>query len=229
MGLWAERLLSLALAIAVVAGGGVLYGNYSHRWEQKNKQVAVDCVAAFPKDVGNWTFTELEKLSPGELEQLEPFNYVRGKYVNRQTGSMTSMALLVGTPGPIAVHIPEICFSSVAYKQRSERTAVKLSGDAAQQTSGPHSFWKVGFDNKNSLAGGLHVYYAWSNGEEWIASPRPRFDFAASPWLYKIQVAVPIDWRKDSAARDDGQDFLEALLASGWRPLGANEAEPKKG
>jgi hypothetical protein len=146
------------------------------------------------------------------LQMLECAGYVSRRYVNQKTGQVVNLSVIVGPSGPTAVHTPEICFSSRAYDQQGPRRSVELTASEGKTDS----FWSLDFTTTNVLAEGLRVYYAWSLGERWEASEYPRYKFAASPLLYKLQLAAALPPQLDRAEADAGREFLNELIKSDW-------------
>jgi hypothetical protein len=209
-----HRWLALALALAIPLAGGVLYGNYSQRWNKPAESVAAaTALKSLPREVGRWKAAEDLVIEPAALQQLDCAGYVYRRYVNQDSGQSIKMVIVAGPPGPIAVHTPEICFSSRAYDIQNERTAVSLERSPGR----PHSFWMVDFVTRNAFADRLRVYYAWSLGETWAASRSPRFSYAGAPLLYKIQVAATVPPRSSDESADSVRQFVEQLLDSGWK------------
>jgi hypothetical protein len=211
-----KQWLTLLVAVLVTLIGGVLYGNYSYRWGPSTRlRSAASLLREMPAAIGPWVLSEELSLPTYALEMLECAGYVHRRYVHRDTGQAISMAVIVGPPGPTAVHTPEICYSSRAYEQAAQRKRIEVT----PVSGAPHSFWYVEFTTTNVMADGLRVYYAWSTGEQWQAARYPRFEFAAVPYLYKLQLAAPIAPQLDAASSDMGRDFLKSLAASDWKPF----------
>lgn len=207
------RWLALASALLLTVGGGVLYGRFSQRWGPPADLVAAAAqLEQMPRQFGTWKLAEELPIEKSALEMLECAAYVNRRYVNEATGHSISLAVLLGPPGPIAVHTPEICFSSRAYEIQSDRKEIAIE----TTTRGRQTFWSVDFGSRNALAEGLRVYYAWSAGSEWQAAASPRFQFATAPLLYKIQLAAPAAPRLTDDSPDSGRQFLEALCNSNW-------------
>ena len=128
---------------------------------------AADNLRTMPKQLGDWQMTE--EMDMGELteEMLECAGHVTRRYVNRKSGARITMFIIVGPPGPIAVHTPEICFSSRDYeKYEQKRTQASFDSDEAE----PHLLWQTAFRSKRITTDILDVYYAWSTGGTWQAS-----------------------------------------------------------
>lgn len=206
--------LAVVGATALVAAGGAVYGRISQRWGPPPRLAEAGAqLATLPDVFGDWKLQEELPMDEGAKRMLECTGSLNRRYVNRQTGDEVTMAMIVGPAGPTAVHTPEICYSSQAYNQLDDRRLEVVVDD-----KGVHqSFWRVSFEPRNSSAEQLHVYYAWRDDEQWRASQSPRFEFAAAPLLYKIQVAA-LGSASDKADDDAGKQFLEDLLNSGWKP-----------
>ncbi len=210
-----SRWIALALGVVLTLTGGVLYGRYVQRWNAPAELTASAAeLAKLPRDIGRWTAVEDLPIEEFALQMLESAGYVHRRYLNRDSGQSIRLVILVGPPGPTAVHTPEICFSSRAYEITNNRMRTSIEAASGQQ----HSFWHVDFTTRNAFADGLRVYYAWSRGSEWKASESPRFELAGGPLLYKIQLASYVSPYKGDDTADPGQQFLEEFVKSAWKP-----------
>jgi hypothetical protein len=134
--------------------------------------------------------------------------YVVRVYEHEQTGDVVNVALLMGPPGPISVHTPEVCYSSREYTPDGERRRISIT--AADDKV--HSLWQLSLNSNNLDASSLRVFYGWSTGTTWEAVERPRFCFGGLPHLYKLQVAVTDHPASVAIGFDAGQDFLSSFL-----------------
>lgn len=210
----ARRWLALALAVLITLTGGVLYGSYSQRWSARAELTAAATrLERFPREIGSWKAVEDVLFDESALQMLECAGYVNRRYVNQDSGHSIQLAVIVGPPGPIAVHTPEICFSSRAYELANERTEAFLDVSPSQR----HSFWRVEFATRSALGDGLRVYYAWSAGGLWKSSRSPRVEYAGASLLYKIQLTTYVAPHLSDESSDPGRQFLEELLHSAWR------------
>ena len=210
----AQPLLAFCAALGLTLVGGALYGNYSHRWGPPADLVAAGAmVEQLPSRIGPWQSVEDLTMSKSALEMLECAGYVNRRYQHESTGQVVSVAVIVGPPGPTAVHTPEVCYNSRAYEQESERQLIEFT--AADGTA--HSFWSVDFNTRNVLADGLRVYYAWGLGDKWEASEAPRYQFAAKPGLYKIQLAATVPPGVANGSSDPGAEFLKEIVNCDWQ------------
>ena len=208
-----RRWIALAVAVLITLTGGILYGNYSQRWNSSAEmRSAAIHLGSFPREVGSWKAVEDSPIEESALQMLECEGHLNRRYVNGETGKSLQLAIMLGPPGPIAVHTPEICYSSRAYEQTDERAEAVLEASSGKR----HSFWKVDFTTRNAMADDLRVYYAWSTGAKWQASDSPRFEFAGAPLLYKLQLASYVSPHAGDEGPDPGQQFLLELLKTPW-------------
>lgn len=193
----------------MVVGTGAIYGYYSQRWgAPPDLQAAAKRVRELPAAIGPWQLQSEEKMADFAVQMLDCAGYVNRKYFNADTGESVHVAITVGPPGPIAVHTPEICYSARAYTFEGQRKAIEIDDPSSER----NTFWNLHLRSNQPLSDGLSVYYAWNDGAGWVASESPRFEFAGSPLLYKIQLATNITSDRDSSSTDAGHRFLQALV-----------------
>jgi len=82
------------------------------------------------------------------------------------------------------------------------------------EKSQSHHFWNTRFEKRDAFADRLNVYYAWSDGDEWIASRSPRFEFAGANRLFKLQLAGTAPKQTDPSKEDPPTQFIDAFLKS---------------
>lgn len=208
--------LALVVAILATVAGGALYGRFAQRWGPPPDLVsAARQLDEMPRQLGKWTLVEEQSMKESVVEMLQCAGHVYRHYMHQDTGEIVRMVIIVGPSGPTAVHTPEICFSSRDYEMAGEREQVELSAKSGQD----HSFWQRDFSPRNALAESLRVHYAWSLGDVWQASEAPRYQFAASPLLYKIQLAASRSPTASDDTPDAGYQFLKAMEESDWELL----------
>jgi hypothetical protein len=212
--------LSAVLAIATV-GAGLVEGRWSNRWgEPADLASAGTALENVPKRVGDWEAVSSEPFSDDVAQMLECSGNFTRVYQNMITGEQVNVAMLVGPPGPTAVHTPEICYSSRDHQVSERRTVVQMNPQADPGSS----LWKLTFRSNDLEQSLLRVYYGWHGADgSWQASDNPRFEFGGQSLLYKIQLAgrMPAD---GSTAGDDSvarflQDFLPAVDAALFQNL----------
>lgn len=207
------RSLVTALAVVLVAGltlfSGYLQGRLRNRWGTPADLVAAaQLLEATPTEFGNWKLTKQAPLSDNVARMLECAGYVSGSYVDQTTGEVVSAVVLLGPPGPISVHTPEICYSSHDYTQTGERERQEVPNAASSATA----FWTLTFHANNLNGDRLRVYYGWSDGSQWTAAPRPRTTYAGQPLLYKLQLAANLADDAKPGTDDSGIRFLRDFV-----------------
>jgi len=202
-----------AIVIALTLASGTLYGHLTQRWGPPADLVAAaDHVRSFPKQIGQWRLLEDSTMSDSIQKTLECAGYVNRKYQHQETGQSIGFALIVGPPGPTAVHTPEICYSSRSYD-------IKGSPQKKLIEEPKHSFWSIRFESRHVGAQQMQVYYAWNNGLKWEASENPRIQFGGNQLLYKVQISGDTGQGYSKELADPAWDFIVAFSKSSWSPL----------
>ena len=204
--------LCVVLGIALTASSGIVYGRLSHRWGPVPDLIAAaQHLQTFPTHLGDWELFAEKPIAESAIRELDCAGHVHRDYVNGKTGQTISMFVIVGPPGPTAVHTPEICYSSRAYGVQTARRRVTLT-NTNQNSS---TFWSVRLRSNRVMAGQtLSVYYAWNGGKGWKASDSPRFEYGGRPMLYKIQLATLVTDTSKNETVSPCHGFLTELLKS---------------
>lgn len=196
------RIAATAVLISLTLFAGVVHGYLDGRWTaNRDLQAVGDKLEGLPEQVGDWRLTERSELDANAAKLLRCYGSSVRIYENEKTGAMVNVALLFGPRGPIAVHTPEICYSSVGTKQIGNRKAERLTAGGTSD-----ALWSVQFAVNPDPNPTLEVWYGWSDGGAWEARDQPRFWLTEN--LYKVQVAGP-------AGNDAGRpvkDFMKAFL-----------------
>jgi hypothetical protein len=162
-------------------------------------------------------------MSDFALATLMCAGYINRTYVEQSTGDSVSVAIIVGPPGPTAVHTPEICYSSRDYAIKESRQAARVS----DRSGVDHGFWKTILRSTDPTAEQLCVFYAWTADGRWIASESPRFEFAGNPLLFKLQMAAPLPPGRVKES-NPGQRFLMDLLNADWEVTGSTTSREQR-
>lgn len=201
--------ISVGLIAALTIGAGLLHGRMTDRWGSgESARAAADLLSQLPEEIGPWKLeAEGRQMSAEAERQLQCYGYAHGTYTNQETFERASLALLLGPPGPIAVHTPEICFNSREFRQQGSRKAVPVETGENDK----HQMWSLRFESQRIEQTNLQVVYAWNGGDGWKASASPRWEYSGTPYLYKLQVACPL--RDGNPAEGDPcQRFLQDFL-----------------
>jgi hypothetical protein len=199
----ASFILAALIVMSLGVASGLAHGLLDGRWAaQPDLQAIGGRLRQLPPRLGDWVVLEEHELADSSQKLLHCYGYVYRTYQNSKTSSRVNMVVLFGPRGPIAVHTPEICYSSqgVAPRQQRQDMAVEANGQT-------HKLWNVEFLSKASKEPEFQVIYGWSDGGTWQASERPRFWLTDR--LYKIQMSGPPD---DPGIPSECRQFLELLL-----------------
>lgn len=190
------------VSLALIVVGGLLQGSMSNRWGIPKKYTEIGATLRdIPMRFGSWVANEEQEMEASHVKTLECEGYILRTYVHQSTGESINVVVLFGPKGPIAVHTPEICFSSVNLQATSLRAPQSFDFDGEQNT-----FWRLGFVSNSIEKNKLSVTYAWSDGGPWVASEYPRF--WRTDYLYKIQTAA----RTLNSKQDTTEEFFRLFL-----------------
>ncbi len=201
-----NRTPALFVCVLAILGSGIAHGYLDGRWvDQPNLQRIGDQLTTLPNRVGDWELATLGTLDEQAQQMLQCHGSLVREYWNPVTGQRVNVAVLFGPRGPIAVHVPEICYSSQGTQPSGPRTVQTI-----QSGSDDHSLWSVQFRSGDADEPHLEVWYGWSDGGHWQAAKYPRVWMTDR--LYKIQVAgQPGEEGQPSAVERFLEEFLPAL------------------
>jgi hypothetical protein len=208
------------LVLAGTLGAGWMHASLTHAWgSPHDMQRAFDRLdrAKLPQQMGDWRFDRDVPFTADVLHVLQQPAHLSKVYENMRTGDIVTVAVIAGHPGPVAVHTPEICFSSRDYQMGGERSRQQITAGDERA----HDFWKIGFNPRDPGDLPLTVLYGWSTGTTWEAATHPRYSYGGLSHLYKIQLAVSTATDSTSsastssadAAYDPAADFLTQFLS----------------
>ena len=192
----------LIIAIATIMGIGIFQGILTGRWiVQQDLIEQGEKLQALPNEMGPWLLQEDLGLDNTAESMLQCHGSSVRRYQHQTKGISVTVAALFGPRGPIAVHTPEICYNSIGTEQAGPRQDKTIRTDGTSQ-----ELWRVQFKPEGSPTPSMDIWYAWSDGGDFVAAERPRFWMTNS--LYKIQLAGPTG----TEAFDPCEDFLEHFL-----------------
>jgi len=108
----------LAVMILLVAGltlaSGMIHGRLTNRWGPPTAMLAAaERLKGVPTECGDWRRMEKDlEMDETTINMLELEGWINRTYLHQPTGQTVHVAVLLGPPGRISVHTPEICFSS---------------------------------------------------------------------------------------------------------------------
>lgn len=201
--------LAMVLVVGMTLLSGVLHGRMRNRWGPSPDTVfAADKLAEIAQQFGDWRLQSTGELDETARAMLECSGYFVRDYQNRVTGDVVSVMVLLGPPGPISVHTPEICYPSRNYQSRGERQQVTIPGPAGKGDT----FWALDYKTDSVQGDLFRIYYAWNTGDYWSAADDPRFAFAGQPYLYKIQLSTRLPLGTKPGADDPCRKFLQDFI-----------------
>ena len=197
------------LIVAATIVSGLLHGRLTNRWGQPADWLQVaSALAAVPEQLGPWQMVAAEELTETVAQTLECTGYVLRTYRHELSGETVNVAVLLGPPGPMTVHTPEICYSGRDYRFPEERRLAELEEPPGSE----HAFWALRLHPRDPLRAKLDVYYAWSDGGAWMAPSDPRFSLANRPYLYKLQLAGEVVTAPDGEEESPCERFLTDVI-----------------
>ncbi|PAY16621.1 hypothetical protein CKO51_25960 [Rhodopirellula sp. SM50] len=197
-----SRRVIVASLLALTLLSGVVHGYLDGRWTtQTSRSDQATLLNQLPTAIGPWTMLDEQQLPESTQRLLRCYGSVVRVYQHTETGVMVNFAIMYGPRGPIAVHTPEVCYSSVGTNQTRPRRM-----ETFETKENRHHVWSVEFSRDDEPEASLAVYYGWSDGGAFVAADSPRFWLTDD--LYKIQLAGPVT----GSAIDPCHSFLEAFL-----------------
>ncbi|MCC9601438.1 EpsI family protein [Stieleria sp. JC731] len=197
-----SRLPIASVLIATTLLTGIVHGYLDGRWVGRDSRATqVELLSQIPTEFGEWRMVHEGELGETAQSLLRCYGASVRDYKNVTTGATIKMALTFGPRGPIAVHTPDVCYTSQGTKPAAPRSVRSFNTD-----SGSHRFWSVDFIQNGENVPSLNVIYGWSSGDDFEAADNPRFWMTDD--LYKIQIAGDFT----DAAVMPSEAFLKAFL-----------------
>src|SRR5687768_8550568 len=156
-------------------GAGWMQQSMSHTWgHPRERERAGDrLLKALPEQMGDWRFDQDVPFTEAVLDMLQKPAHISRVYENMRTGDVVTVAVTVGHPGPIAVHTPEVCYSSRDYQVPAGRTRRDIQTADGQA----HSLWSLHLNPRDPGELPIQVMYGWSTGTTWEAAEHPRYSY----------------------------------------------------
>lgn len=205
-------ILAVALIVALTILSGYMQGTMQRRWGASELESrAAARLLDFPKTLGHWTTVNESQLDETSLRMLEPSAHHVRVLENPSAKAYVSMTLLIGPPGYIGAHTPEVCVSGIGYEQLGDKEQITISVPDRPELTG--TFWVATFRSRGYDRHILREYWAWSTGGPWEAASGSRMGYAGSAYLYKVQLGCRLPAGSDPAVADPTPDLLHALVA----------------
>lgn len=184
-----KLLLGLIATAVITVVPALLQGQFANRWREPNELLAIaERMEHFPDQFGSWEMSQTgASLSEGVMRELGLAGYVSRNYKHRDSGNVVLLVLMVGPPGPLVRHPPDICLGNRANTLLSEtRISVAATGEGMNGTTS--EFRVLEYQPQSQLENPFHVAYAFSTGGTWNVPKWPRFTYGANPYLFKAHL-----------------------------------------
>jgi hypothetical protein len=218
--------LALATAIVALLGSRLIPGPGMERPEDQEALCAAAAkFAGVPGAVGPWQGEAPLTLTPEVIQVGRLAGYVWRRYRHCVTGDAVTVLLVCGSPEPIALHGPDVCYRGIGYRLVGQPLPCTVRPPLLKQ---PAEFWTASFRKASAtIPEQIRIYWSWNARGTWEAAESPLRTFASSPFLYKLYV-VSDATRAESEApgdKDPCKDFMNLFLPELQKSL-FSEATP---
>ena len=209
--------VGLGLLIVITLATGLLQGKMTNRFGvPEDMNVAAKRLENLKKVLKTsfgpnkeWRMIATKDMTDLVVETLECREYINASFVStKHPGIQVDGFIILGPPGPVAVHTPEICYSSRDYKIKGDRDTVRIFPEGPQEDE----FWALTLRSNEVDADILRVYYGWADEGPWTAPDSPRITYGGGSKLFKMQLAVKLPSDAVLSEVDACQTFLQAFL-----------------
>ena len=201
------RTITLLAVLLLTVAAGMFQGRLTNRWGVPEDVLALGRrLEELPTSFGDWELVQASELGEDAAEVLRPYGYFGGAFRNQVSGHVVTMFVIMGPAEYLCGHTPEACFYNRDYEQIGGREIVTLEN--SDSSTEPHTFWRVPFRRLDVDGMFVPAYYSWSSGDRWIAGEDPRFLFADSPHVFKVQLSCAVAGSLTAEETDPCQEFL---------------------
>jgi hypothetical protein len=205
------RTITLLTVLALTIVTGVIQGRLTNRWGVPEDVLALGRrLEELPTSFGDWELVQVSEIGEDAANVLKPYGYFGGAFQNQVTGDLVTMFVIVGPPEHLCGHTPEACFYNRHYEQIGGREVFAL--ESSDSSGKPHEFWRVPFRRLDVDGMFVPAYYSWSDGDRWVAGEDPRFLFAGSSYVFKVQLSCNLSGSRTTEETDPCQEFLAAFV-----------------
>lgn len=214
----AAKYAATAVFAVVVVVSGLLHGRQTHRWsEPPPLDQYVNRLPAVPLKFDEWSATSNRFMDDLRAHGIE--EYLLLKYTNSKSTMDYQVLVVVGRPGPIASHTPDVCYRGEGFTTTTEpqRKDLVIKDGPLKGRTYPLMELKLRPPTTKVLDYELEVRWAWMPpGKSFMAPDNPRWEFASEPALYKVYFIS----KKPVTA-------VSQLAAGSTLPLPSNTQAPK--
>lgn len=205
-----RQFIALAvILLATLVSVGVVHGLWTDRWPERNAGAAIQEMDSIPLSFGAWEGKGADEDAADAILDINKNSLTR-RYVNHTDGTVASIYLTRGRPGPMVIkHLPTECYVSSGYKMVGQP---KRYLSPSSEPNSPDEFWVATFKKSSDvLPIVVRVYWSWSATGQWQTPDRPRITFARYPMLYKLYVVQNLLSENDAFEGAPVHDFIKEL------------------
>ncbi|SIO61448.1 Protein of unknown function [Singulisphaera sp. GP187] len=204
------RLLPMTIALVMVVSAGIVHGQWTQRWTVSH---AIEDAAArlerLPLVLGDWQGETLE-LNREQVVLAGIAGYVARRYEESLSKDAVTILLVCGSPGPISVHTPDVCYSTAGFELIGEPDLFALPIETSRSTA---EFRHALLGKTNApVPTYLRIFWSWSAAGPWEVPENPRVAFASNQVLYKLYVIRELSADDEPIEEDPSPAFLRILL-----------------
>lgn len=203
------RVAPLLASLALAAATGLVHGRWTGRWNPPSDLANESArLARVPFEIDGWR-GENSWIDPRQLEAGQIAGHLSRSYRPNDGGEPVTVLLVLGKPGPIAVHTPDVCYTASGFDAVGVSRRVSFPGD---QSSSPR-FWRGEFGrSRGVISDSRRILWSWTTDGRWDAPDHPRMSYATQRLLYKLYLIQEVESDVTSPSDDRVLAFAGAFL-----------------
>ena len=202
-------LFGLMAVLGLTIGPAIVSGQFTHRWgPPADLSLAAGRLDKLPSEFGTWRLlAESEPLSERISKELGLAGDLGRDYVDRESGAMVGLLLMVGQPGRLIRHPPEICYANRANDRVGDIRNLSLGDSGSEFSLLEFRRESVGLNEHFLVAYGFT-----DDGKIWKSPESPRMEYGGEAKLYKAQVISISNGGDDQVTQKAIENFLSELV-----------------
>jgi len=131
--------VAIVAVILMTALPAFLQGRFVNRWDEPpNLNLAGRQLHQFPRQVGLWqSAADSRSLSDALCRELGLEAHFHRQYIHDETGDRLHVLLMVGRPGRLVRHPPDVCYANRANQQIGEAAGLAIADKLGKQQQFP--------------------------------------------------------------------------------------------
>ena len=200
-----KRNLSIAIAVVLLLGSGLVHGLWTERWGTSQALAEAGArVANVPMQIGDWT-GETNSVDIDSFAQAGALTYWSRTY-RHDTGKSVTVILMCGRAGRMAVHTPEVCYRGIGYETSGAISTCSIGDNPKAE------FRTARFFREQGDVSQLRILWSWNDGNKWQAPASPRWEFRGEPYLFKLYLVREVTGETSNIDTDPAVEFLRELI-----------------